>query len=117
MRFNALRSLTALERRQMTALTSIHKLYWGSLHRDLGELALRVLGGDGAVLDASPYDLSPVQRRFLYSRADTIYGGANQIQRNVIGSARSASRRSPGAPTARRPTPTATACWPTASSS
>jgi len=85
MRFNALRSLTALERGQMTALTSIHKLYWGSLHRDLGELALRVLGADGAVLDASPYDLSPVQRRFLYSRADTIYGGANQIQRNVIG--------------------------------
>jgi alkylation response protein AidB-like acyl-CoA dehydrogenase len=22
---------------------------------------------------------------FLYSRADTIYGGSNQIQRNVIG--------------------------------
>jgi acyl-CoA dehydrogenase len=24
-------------------------------------------------------------RLFLYSRADTIYGGSNQIQRNVIG--------------------------------
>ena len=26
-----------------------------------------------------------VQRLFLYCRADTIYGGSNQIQRNVIG--------------------------------
>jgi alkylation response protein AidB-like acyl-CoA dehydrogenase len=85
MRFNALRSLTALERGQITPLTSVHKLYWASLHRDLGELALAVLGADGAVLDGPPYELAAAQRLFLYSRADTIYGGANQIQRNVIG--------------------------------
>jgi len=85
MRLNALRSLTALERGQMTPLTSVHKLYWASLHRDLGELALTVLGADGAILDGPPYELAAPQRLFLYSRADTIYGGANQIQRNVIG--------------------------------
>ena len=85
MRYSALRSLTALERGEMTALTSVHKLYWATLHRDLGELAVAVLGADGAVVDGPPYDLSPSQRLFLYSRADTIYGGSNQIQRNVIG--------------------------------
>jgi alkylation response protein AidB-like acyl-CoA dehydrogenase len=85
MRFNALRSLTALERGEMTTLTSVHKLYWATLHRDLGELAMAVLGADGAVVDAGPYELAPSQRLFLYSRADTIYGGSNQIQRNVIG--------------------------------
>jgi alkylation response protein AidB-like acyl-CoA dehydrogenase len=85
MRYSALRSLTALEHGDMTTLTSVHKLYWASLHRDLGELALAVLGADGAVVDGAPYDLSPLQRLFLYSRADTIYGGSNQIQRNVIG--------------------------------
>ena len=26
-----------------------------------------------------------LQRTFLYSRAHTIYGGSNQVQRNVIG--------------------------------
>ncbi len=26
-----------------------------------------------------------MQRLFLYSRADTIYGGSNEIQKNVIG--------------------------------
>ena len=85
MRFNALRSLSALERAEMTPLTSVHKLYWASMHRDLGELAIAVLGADATIVDAFPYELSAVQRMFLYSRADTIYGGANQIQRNVIG--------------------------------
>jgi acyl-CoA dehydrogenase len=83
MRLNALRSLAALERGEMTALTSIHKLYWASLHRDLGELAVSTLGADAAVLEDG--GLGPAQRLFLYSRADTIYGGSNQIQRNVIG--------------------------------
>mgnify|MGYP003710306131 CR=1 FL=1 len=32
-----------------------------------------------------PGHLDPLQRTFLYSRAHTIYGGSNQVQRNVIG--------------------------------
>jgi len=32
-----------------------------------------------------PYELDATQRAFLFSRADTIYGGSNQIQRNVLG--------------------------------
>jgi alkylation response protein AidB-like acyl-CoA dehydrogenase len=85
MRLNALRALPSLERGDMTPLTSVHKLYWATVHRGLGELAMSVLGPDAAIADAAPYDLSPLQRSFLYSRADTIYGGSNQIQRNVIG--------------------------------
>jgi len=85
MRYNALRSMSALERGEMTALTSVHKLYWATLHRAMGELALDVLGPDAEIGNGDPYDLTPFQRLFLYSRADTIYGGANEIQRNVIG--------------------------------
>ena len=84
MRFNALRSLTALERAEITPLTSIHKLYWATFHRRLGELAVDVLGPGGGVGEEGE-ELGPLQRLFLYSRADTIYGGSNQIQRNVIG--------------------------------
>lgn len=85
MRFNALRSMSALEQGAMTGLTSVHKLYWATLHRSMGELALAVLGPDAEIAAGAPYDLTPFQRLFLYSRADTIYGGANEIQRNVIG--------------------------------
>jgi alkylation response protein AidB-like acyl-CoA dehydrogenase len=90
MRYNALRSLAALERGAVTRETSISKLYWAGFHRDLGELAMAVLGPDAEVAgalgdDASAYDLTALQRLFLYSRADTIYGGPDQIQRNIIG--------------------------------
>jgi alkylation response protein AidB-like acyl-CoA dehydrogenase len=85
MRFNALRSMTALEGGEITPLTSVHKLFWANLHRRLGELAVEVLGPDGEIANGGPYDLSSAQRLFLYTRADTIYGGSNQIQRNIIG--------------------------------
>jgi alkylation response protein AidB-like acyl-CoA dehydrogenase len=64
---------------------SISKLFWATWHRDLGELAMDVLGADALVAEAAPYELSDLQRVFLFSRADTIYGGSNQIQRNIIG--------------------------------
>ena len=85
MRMSALRSMSAFEKSDMTPLTAVHKLYWATFHRNLGELAVDVLGPDALVCDGSPYELSQAQRLFVYSRADTIYGGSNQIQRNVIG--------------------------------
>jgi alkylation response protein AidB-like acyl-CoA dehydrogenase len=84
MRYNALRSLSALERGQLTPLTSVHKLFWATFHRAHGELAMDVLGPDAEIADGAPYELAPLQRLFLYSRASTIYGGSNQIQRNVV---------------------------------
>ena len=35
--------------------------------------------------DGMAYDLDREQRTFMYSRSHTIYGGSNQVQRNVIG--------------------------------
>ena len=32
----------------------------------------------------APYKLTRFQSRFLFSRSDTIYGGTNEIQRNII---------------------------------
>jgi alkylation response protein AidB-like acyl-CoA dehydrogenase len=83
MRYHALRTLTAMETGAVTPATAIHKLLWASFHRALGELAVDVLGMDGVAARAGGDDR--LARLFLYSRADTIYGGSNQIQRNVIG--------------------------------
>ena len=85
MRFNALRGLSAMQGDELTREGMITKLYWATLHRELGELAMDVLGPDAAIADALPYELTPLQRLFLFTRADTIYGGSNQIQRNIIG--------------------------------
>jgi alkylation response protein AidB-like acyl-CoA dehydrogenase len=83
MRMHALRTLPLLERGIVDPATSVHKLFWAGFHRALGELAVDVLGAD-ALTPAAVAD-DRLVRLFLYSRADTIYGGSNQIQRNVIG--------------------------------
>lgn len=62
---------------------SVAKLLWANWHRDLGELAMAVLGADGLTV-GEDYELSREQALFLFSRADTIYGGSDEIQRNVI---------------------------------
>jgi alkylation response protein AidB-like acyl-CoA dehydrogenase len=85
MRYNTLRSLAGVDGPAAPPEASIAKLYWGTWHRRLGELALDVLGPQATVLDAAPYELGEFQRSFLNSRAETIYGGSNQIQRNIIG--------------------------------
>jgi alkylation response protein AidB-like acyl-CoA dehydrogenase len=82
MRWNALRSMSA--RGVPGPEASISKLFWGTWHRDLGNLAVDVLGADALVTAGAPYDLTAEQRLFLFSRADTIYGGSNEIQRNVL---------------------------------
>jgi alkylation response protein AidB-like acyl-CoA dehydrogenase len=44
-----------------------------------------VRGEAGLVVDAAPYELDEFQRTFLFSRSETIYGGSNEIQKNIIG--------------------------------
>ena len=44
-----------------------------------------VLGAESEIAQAGPYELSNMQKAYLFARADTIYAGSNQIQRNIIG--------------------------------
>jgi acyl-CoA dehydrogenase len=85
MRWNSLRMLTQADRPELSGASYISKLYWARLHRDLGELHVDALGADAMIAEPGSYELTPAQRSFLYTRADTIYGGSNQIQRNIIG--------------------------------
>ena len=66
------------------AESSIGKLYWSSWHRDFGALMVDVLGAEALVdrPDGSPH---PMVRSFLNSRAETIYGGTVEVQRNILG--------------------------------
>jgi alkylation response protein AidB-like acyl-CoA dehydrogenase len=84
-RYHALRTLSgADEGEEPPPAASIAKLFWASWHRDLGKLAMDVMGAGAEVASAAPYDLKGLQRMFLFTRSDTIYAGSNQIQRNII---------------------------------
>ncbi|MBO3746607.1 acyl-CoA dehydrogenase family protein [Streptosporangiaceae bacterium NEAU-GS5] len=63
--------------------TAIDKLYWSEWHKRLGELAMAAQGKAGLIAQ-EPYELSELQRLYLFSRADTIYAGTSEIQRNII---------------------------------
>jgi alkylation response protein AidB-like acyl-CoA dehydrogenase len=90
---------------RMPWAASVSKLLWSTWHRRLGELALAVDGPDGVRAAGAPYDLTDAQRLFLFSRADTLYGGSLEVQRNVL------SERTLGLPrdVARPPAAVATA--------
>ncbi|MGQ4382079.1 acyl-CoA dehydrogenase family protein [Streptomyces sp. SAS_270] len=88
MRWNSLRTLGSSGADRPGA-PSVAKLLWGGWHRRLGELAVQVRGADAAVgpadwSAAAPYELDAFQHLFLFSRADTIYGGSDEIQRTII---------------------------------
>ncbi|MCB1014696.1 MAG: acyl-CoA dehydrogenase, partial [Acidimicrobiales bacterium] len=93
MRFTAMRTLSAVDGPggEPGPEASINKLFWATWHRNLGELAMDVLGADATLAtdggDGAPYEdaLTAFQRLFLFTRSDTIYAGSNQIQRNIIG--------------------------------
>ncbi|MEU3369516.1 acyl-CoA dehydrogenase family protein [Streptomyces sp. NPDC006660] len=86
MRWNALRTLGSAHD---PGAPSVAKLLWGGWHRRLGELAMAVRGASATVTSAdwdasNPYELDAFQHLFLFSRADTIYGGSDEIQRTII---------------------------------
>lgn len=67
---------------QMSGADFTSKIFWSTWHRNLGELAADVMGASAEIINEGEF--SALQKLFLYSRADTIYGGTNQIQRNII---------------------------------
>lgn len=84
LRYNSLRMLSGPQDGSLSREAMIYKLAWSTWHSDLGKLAMDVLGDEAEVLEAAPYQLSRLQSLFLFTRSDTIYGGSNEIQRNII---------------------------------
>jgi alkylation response protein AidB-like acyl-CoA dehydrogenase len=105
LRINGLRSLsTTLANKKdpsMAALGATNKMFWSEMHRDAMELCLDVYGADSMLTDAGPdsgrwpgvqrhpgrgtYSVSPMLSSFFFSRSETIWGGAAEIQRNIVG--------------------------------
>ncbi|MGE8407881.1 MAG: acyl-CoA dehydrogenase family protein [Pseudomonas sp.] len=84
LRYNSLRMLSGPQDGSLGREAMIYKLAWSNWHVELGKLAMDVLGPEAEILEGAPYALSRLQSLFLFTRSDTIYGGSNEIQRNVI---------------------------------
>ncbi|MFZ6050134.1 acyl-CoA dehydrogenase family protein [Pseudomonas sp. CR3202] len=84
LRYNSLRMLSGAQDGSLRREAMIYKLCWANWHVELGKLAMDVLGPDAELLEGGPYELGRLQSMFLFSRSDTIYGGTNEIQRNII---------------------------------
>lgn len=84
MRANTLRMLAKAENSELAPEALIYKIFWATWHRKLGELSMDILGADAEIGASAPYTLNGLQKVYLFSRADTIYAGTNQIQRNII---------------------------------
>jgi alkylation response protein AidB-like acyl-CoA dehydrogenase len=87
MGYNSMRMITELARTGVVGPeASIGKLYWSTWHRGLGELAMDILGPASQLLGGDDgYQVDDVQRSYLFSRAETIYAGSSEIQKNIIG--------------------------------
>ncbi|WP_323763980.1 acyl-CoA dehydrogenase [Marinovum sp.] len=83
MRHGALRMLSAQARGRVGAEILGYKLEWSEWHQALGDLAMEVLGAEAAAWSDDPLRRR-LQHLYLFSRADTIYGGTSEIQLNII---------------------------------
>lgn len=96
MAYNNLRTLTtALQEGEFGPEASIGKYYWSKWHQQFTEVAMDVLGpdallgtewqrDDSAGPDVSTDTATAMRRAFVRSRAETIYAGASEIQKNII---------------------------------
>jgi alkylation response protein AidB-like acyl-CoA dehydrogenase len=62
---------------------AVSKLQWSEWHQRLGELEMDIVGTEALVEGTGR--IADYQHTFLFSRAETIYSGSNEIQRNIIG--------------------------------
>jgi alkylation response protein AidB-like acyl-CoA dehydrogenase len=96
------KSMSEEQRRSISALGSLNKIFWSEYHQDVMDLAIDILGAAGLVLTGDPsveetvpgygrrttsaeYPASALQSSFFFSRSETIWGGSAEIQRNIVG--------------------------------
>jgi alkylation response protein AidB-like acyl-CoA dehydrogenase len=99
MRYLGMRTLTQyLAGRSPGPDSSISKLYWSEYHQALTELATHIIGVESVVPSGKPPSTAfrtddpgaPNTSAswagvFLHARAETIYAGTSQVQRNILG--------------------------------
>ena len=81
-------------------MSACNKMFWSEAHQETLLLAMDILGMAGQILlgDAGGdapvaggrrssvrYPVDDIQSSYFFSRSETIWGGAAEIQRNIVG--------------------------------
>ena len=86
MRYSGYRTITRIvQHGRPGPESSAGKLQWSTWHQAMGELAADLLGPESATILGEDHRYAELQHSFLFSRADTIYAGSSEVQRNIIG--------------------------------
>jgi alkylation response protein AidB-like acyl-CoA dehydrogenase len=102
MEINGYRTLTdVLNGTHTTAkLGACNKMFWSEMHQEMLNLAIDIYGMKGQILlgatgaetvlpgarrAKAAYPVNNLQSLFFFSRSETIWGGAAEIQRNIVG--------------------------------
>ncbi len=86
MRYSGYRTITRIAREGRPGPeSSVGKLQWSTWHQELGELAADLLGLEGTTNLGADHRFAELQHSFVFSRADTIYAGSSEVQRNITG--------------------------------
>jgi alkylation response protein AidB-like acyl-CoA dehydrogenase len=82
------------------ALGACNKMFWSEAHQETMLLAMDVLGLQSQILQGgagtemqlpgarrgnADYPVNNLQALFFFSRSESIWGGAAEIQRNIVG--------------------------------
>ena len=99
LRLNRLNLQRARDRRQRTGgEPNIAKLYDAELHRRFRDVSLRIVGADGMLAGASSTTDPGIAELALHASAPSIYGGSDQIQRNILAERTLGLPKEPGPP-------------------
>ena len=102
MEINGFRTLTDVLNGTHTtaALGACNKMFWSEAHQETMLLGMDIMGMEGQILlgddgadtllpgarrAKASYPVNNLQSLFFFSRSETIWGGAAEIQRNIVG--------------------------------
>lgn len=84
--YYSLKRIGDIQKRGLGAESSVDKLYWTEMNQRLQETGMEILGPYAQLNGGSEWALICGRwiHSFLHSKADTIYSGTSEIQRNTV---------------------------------